>query len=143
MSGDKAMPIFGLGLVLLTASVMLADKFFETVSWWPTLLYIPALIFLLVGQLWFIGAFAEEPEASPAAFFMFALICLLPPLITLRYAWGTEYDFMKWTAAALLAAPPMLLLLVIILSLWPERWKRRSDEEVMEMHRKTKRKLPG
>ncbi len=140
MSGDTAMPVFLLGLLLLIGSVTLATQVFETVSWWPTLIYIPALIFVLFGQLWFIGAFAEQPEASPAALGMFVLICVLPPLITLGNVWGTEYDFMKWSAVALLA-PPVLL---ILLSLWPDRWKRRyTEEEIAAMRKQTKRKLPG
>ena len=109
MSGDTAMPIFFLGLLLLIASVTLANQVFETVSWWPTLLYIPALICVLFGQLWFISAFAEQPEASGAALGMFVLICVLPPLITLGSVWSTEYDFMKWSAVALLAPTALLI----------------------------------
>lgn len=144
MSGDSALPIFFLGLILLVTSVTLANNTFDTVSWWPTLLYVPAVLFVLVGQLWFLGAFAEQPEASPAALMMFVLICVLPPAITLGSMWGTEYDFMKWSSAVLLA--PALLL--PLLSLWPDRWTPQATEEDIEatreaIRKEAKRKLPG
>ena len=140
MSGDSALPIFFLGVLLLVTSVTLANNVFEAVSWWPTLLYVPGLICVLFGQLWFVGAFAEQPEASAAALMMFVLICVLPPLIVLGSMWGTEYDFMKWSSAVLLA--PALLL--PLLSLWPERSTRKpTEEEIEAIRREAKRKLPG
>lgn len=140
MSGDKAMPVFFLGLLLLVVSVTLANRFSETVSWWPTLVYIPALIFVLFGQLWFLGAFAEQPEASGAAFLMFGLICVLPSLITLGNMWGTEYDFIKWSGVGLLV-PPVLLLL---LTLWPAKWTRQpTEEDYARAREQMKKKLPG
>ena len=144
MSGDSALPIFMVGLLMLVASVTLANDVFETVSWWPTLLYIPALLFILVGQLWFVGAFLEQPEANPVGCGMFGFICLLPPGITLGNMWGTEYDLMQWSAAGLL----FLALLFPLLSYWPDRWKRQPTEEQIEevrrkMQAEKKRKLPG
>ena len=90
------------------------------------------------------GAFAEQPEASPSALMLFVLICVLPPAITLGSTWGTEYAFMKWSSAVLLA--PTLLL--PLLSLWPDRWTPQATEEDIEatreaIRKEAKRKLPG
>lgn len=106
MSGDRALAIFVVGAAVLVASLALVGGN-PSGSWIPTLVYMPGLMLVLVGQLWFLGAFAEAPEASPVAAVMFVVLCA--PLVgAVARTWGTPYGFIRWTALAVIVLEALL-----------------------------------
>ncbi len=119
MSGDRAFLLFVCGLMLLVVSLRLIERIPEPTSWWPTLLYIAALMLLLVGQIWFLGAVAEDPGFEWAKLLMFAIMVLLPLGVATRVAWPTDYDLVRWSAAVLLVLETVVFFLTLFD--WPSR----------------------
>jgi hypothetical protein len=101
--GDSSFVVLLLGILLLMVTLVLAKQYLPPDSWWPTLLFLPALLLLLPGQLWLLGAFTESGKFEWAALVMFGLFCALPWAIAARATWSTEYDLIRWTAVVLVA----------------------------------------
>jgi hypothetical protein len=91
-----------IGILALMATLGLANQVFPADSWWPTALYVPSILLVLVGQLWLLGALGESTTFEWGAVAMFALFCFAPLAVTAASTWSSEHDFIRWSALVLL-----------------------------------------
>jgi hypothetical protein len=118
---------FFLGFAALTVLLYLTQNYFPAESWLPTLLYVPALLLVLFGQMLVLTILMEDSSAgfSWLKLGMFAFVSVLPLTTTFSIASSTGYDFMKWSAVVLLAIESALFLFSVV-SFSPARHPARS-----------------
>jgi hypothetical protein len=150
MNDAPGPPLFIVGLLLVVFASYFASWTLETngvTSLAPTIIFVPGFLLVLVGQAWFLGAFAEQPEGGIAALVMIALFGLTPGFVTLSQTWGTGYRFIKWVGLVDLAVVLGVLLLVLLGPLFslliPKKWKDAREARAREEIEDRKRKLPG
>jgi len=143
-------PLFIVGLFVVAFASYFASWTLETegvTSLAPTIIFVPGFLLVLVGQAWFLGAFAEQPEGGIAALVMIALFGLTPGLVILSQTWGTDYQIIKWTGVVDLTVILGVLLLVLLGPLFsrliPKKWKEEREARMREELESKKRKLPG
>jgi hypothetical protein len=107
---------FFLGFAGLTVLLYLTQNYFPADSWLPTLLYLPALLLVLFGQMLVLTILMEDSSAGFTwlKLGMFGFVSVLPLMATYSIASTTGYDFMRWSAAILLAIEFALFLFSIV-----------------------------
>ena len=154
MNDAPGPPLFIVGLAIVVLSASFANWTLEgdrALSSVPTVLCLVGFLLVLIGQLWFLGAFVEQPEVSLAGAFMITLFGFAPATAVLTQTWGTPYRVMTWIALVDLGLVGLAFVFPVVVALvelmLPKGYKERRDAkweaEAREKREKWKKRLPG
>mgnify|MGYP003329160435 FL=1 len=154
MNQTPAPPLFIVGLTIVVFAAAYANWTLEgdrALSLVPTVLCLFGVTLVLFGQLWFLGAFVEQPEASLAGAFMIALFGFAPATAVLIQTWGTPYRVMTWAAMTDLVLVGLAFVFPVVVALvemllpkaYRERRDARWEEEARAEREAGKKRLPG